>query len=195
MIGPLFRWLMGLYDLCWRRVHRVEPVDALVSLSYQTYRGPTRVIGSRSVIREGDLVAHLHFNRQCLFGQRSGPTDSRLAFHFARLLFASLGQLAQRVEAGEEPLSRVQALHGVTWFRPHGQRLGFSVERLPDTFLNRMRRLHFRLFLRAFFPDLERQAADLHPHAFWLPRDQLVQRFRPGQALPRAADSANEISS
>lgn len=193
MIGSLFGWLMGVYDLCWRRLHKVEPVDALVSLSYETYRGPPRVIGSGTVIRDGDLIAHLHFNRQCLYGEGSGPTGARLAFHFVRLLFASLGHLAQRIEAGQEPLSRVQALYGVTWFRPHGQKLGFSVERLPGTFLNRMRRLHFRLFLQAFFPDLACQA-DLHPHAFWLPRDQLLQHFRPGQALPRVLGSANEIS-
>lgn len=185
MIRQIFGRLMGVYDLCWRGLHRVMPVDELVSLSFETYQGPPRVIGSRNVIREGDLIAHLHFNRRCLYDERSGDRSSRLAFRFARLLFASLGQLAQRVEAGDEPLSRVQAFYGVTWFRPHGQKLGFSVERLPESFLNRMRRVHFRLFLQAFFPHLAPQAPDLHPHAFWLPQDQLLQHFRPGQALPR----------
>lgn len=170
-----FRLFMTLYDRLWRACHDLDAVDELICLSFETWQGPPRLLGGRTWLRAGDVVAHLHFNRDCLCDPRL--SRQRKPFAFARLLFCSLGHIAERIEAGDPELTRIRMFYGITWFRPHGQRLGFMVERLPDSFLTRLRILHFRLFLYAFFPAQAERHSDLHPHAFWLSREDLLKNF------------------
>lgn len=172
------RRLVRGYDRLWRRLHGVRRIDALLSLSVEPYRGRPRALPAGVRLQHGDRLGILHFNHACLLDAQAGDNANlRSALHFRRQLFASLRRLAQR--AAEDPdIGRIEAYYGVSWFRPHGERLGFTVQRLPEGVRTRLHTLHFRMLLWAFFPTLaEREAGRLHPHAFWLTRQTLVANF------------------
>jgi hypothetical protein len=174
MINKIIYRVMCAYDSLWRRVHRVEKIDELISISLEKYSGERRDLPDGSSILPGDCLAILHFNREC-FAKIQNP--ARSALRFRRLLVASLVSLSARMKT-DERLRNVKALYGVTWFPPHGEKVGFIIERLPDSFRNRMRQFYFRLLLKVFFPALAaRENNRLQPHAFWLTRQSLYQYF------------------
>lgn len=174
----VLRRLVHAYDRLWRRLHRVRRIDALLSLSVEPYRGRPRSLPAGIHLEHGACLGILHFNHTSFADTgRSDAGNPRAALQFRRQLFRSLRQLAQRAQQ-EPALGRIEVFYGVTWFRPHGERVGFVVQRLPDGPRTRLRRLHFRILLRAFFPGLaERERGRLHPHAFWLTRQALVANF------------------
>lgn len=178
MASSIFYRVMSCYDQLWRRFHQVEKVDELVSLSYEPYQGKRRQLNDGTLLEPGDPLAILHFNREC-FAQEdnSARASLRAALRFRRLLFASFEHLAARLETNEK-LRDVKAFYGVTWFPPHGEKVGFIIERLPDSLRNRFRRFYFRLLLKAFFPALAvRENERLQPHGFWLTRNHLLNSF------------------
>lgn len=181
-LGTLFR----CYDALWRRCHGVRPVDDLISVSTARYRGAQRRLPDGVAIARGDRLGILHFNHG---GVGDGDTRGtlRAALRFRRRILRSLARLEGYLQNDPE-LREVKAVYGLTWMRPHGEQLGFVVDRLPEGLLTRLRRCHFRLLLHAFFPTLaHRESERLHPHAFWLSRRQLRQRFGPA---PAGADHA-----
>lgn len=178
MVNTMFYRAMCYYDQLWRRVHKVEKIDELISLSYEHYAGERRQLNDGTWIETGDQLAILHFNRECFANDDTSTRASvRAALRFRRLLLASFAHLAVRMQT-DEKLHKVKALYGVTWFPPHGEKVGFMIERLPDSLRNRLRKLYFRLLLKAFFPALAVRENDrLQPHGFWLTRQQLLNYF------------------
>lgn len=173
-----FQWLFERYDRLWRRLHGVRQIDALLSLSIGKYRGPPRTLPGGVHLEKGDCLGNLHFNHE-FFADPTDGTGANMngALRFRRQLYRSLMYLARRM-ADEPELDRVKVFHGVNWFPPHGEKAGFVVERLPDGFRTRLLMLHFRLYLKAFFPTLaSRQQGSLHPHAYWLTRKELFANF------------------
>lgn len=182
----LFRWLFGWYDRLWRRAHGVRQLDVLLSLSVGEYHGPPRTLPGGVFLRKGDCLGHLHFNHE-FFADPADDANANTdgALRFRRQLVRSLVYLARRM-AEEPELDRVKAFYGVNWFRPHGRKAGFVVERLPDGLRTRLRMLHFRLYLKAFFPKLaSQQQRRLHPHAYWLTREELLAHFGPSRDAGR----------
>jgi hypothetical protein len=173
-----FRWCFRCFDNIWRRWHRVRRIDSLLSLSLEPWKADDKCLPNGVVIRRGDLLGILHFNHGAFInrGERDG-TGIRRALDFRSKLFASLRQLAARVQS-EPEFSAIVAFHGITWFRAHGEKVGFVIEPLPDHWRTRLRALHFRLLLRAFFPALaRREGKRLHPHGFWMTRQELITNF------------------
>lgn len=168
---------MCWYDAHWRRRHGVEIMDELISLSFEKFSGERRAMNDGTWIEPGDELAILHFNRECFTAAGSSSRDSaRSALQFRRLLIASLTRLAARME--EDKFKSVKALHGVSWLPPHGEKIGFMVQRLPDSLLNRIRKIYFGLLLKAFFPALAaRTSHQIQPHAYWLTRKNLCNHF------------------
>jgi hypothetical protein len=178
MSVSVFYRIMGLYDSLWRRWHGVEKMDELVSLSYENYQGERRLMNDDTWLEPGDRLAILHFNHECFSTPSTNPREyARAALRFRRLLVKSFTQLAARFES-EAKFNEIKALHGVTWIAPHGEKVGFMIERLPDSWLNRGRQFYFRLLLKTFFPALAaRENTRLQPHAFWLTRNNLLDYF------------------
>lgn len=178
MNATLFYRLMCHYDQLWRRWHKVEKIDQLISLSYEGYTGTRRVMNDGTWIEPGDLLAILHFNRECFTEAGTSAREyTRSALRFRKLLIESFTNLSTRLNSCEN-LAEVKAFYGVSWLPPHGEKVGFMIERLPDSLLNRVRKFYFRLLLKAFFPVLAaRENNRLQPHAFWLTRQNLLNHF------------------
>lgn len=183
-----FYRVMSWYDGYWRRKHQVEKFDELLSFSFENYSGEPRVMNDGSRVEPGDRLAILHFNRECFMNSSGKPQDYiRNALRFRKLILSSLKRLANELEANEK-FGRVKAFHGVSWLPPHGEKLGFVIERLPDSARNRARSFYFKLMISAFFPHIaasEKQR--IQPHAYWLTRGNLLKNFAP--------EPANELAS
>src|SRR5690606_25111803 len=99
------------------------------------------------------------------------------------------GQLSQRIQT--DPMLRdVKALYGVSWLPPHGEKVGFEIERIPDSLLNNVRKFYFRVLLKTFFPVLAaRENNRLQPHAYWLTRQNLIRHFSRDNSSDESASS------
>ena len=177
MADSMFYRFMSWYDERWRRKHSVEKIDELISVSYEPYAGERKLMNDGTWIEPGDKLAILHFNRECFSQGGTGARDyARSALRFRRLITASLAHISQRMN--DEKFKDVKALHGVSWLPPHGEKLGFMIERLPESWLNRVRKFYFRVLLKAFFPTLAaRENNRLHPHAYWMTRNNLSKHL------------------
>ena len=178
MGSGLFYRCMCWYDAWWRRQHKVEKFDELISFSFEKFSGERRIMNDGTWIEPGDALAILHFNRECFSGAAHQTRDyMRNALRFRKLILSSLAQLAKDINAHEK-LVQVKAFHGVSWLPPHGEKFGFLIEQLPDSALNRARKYYFRLLLKAFFPQVaERESNRIQPHAYWLTRNNLLKHF------------------
>ncbi len=178
MFKRLFYRLMCLYDDLWRRIFRVEKIDELLGLSLKAHSGEARTMNDGTRIEPGDCLAIIHFNREGFIQTGTNPRDyARAALRFRRLLTASLKQLAWRFQH-DDRYRQVKALYGMSWLPPHGEKVGFMIERVPDSRLNRLRKAYFRLLLQVFFPSLAaRENHRLEAHEYWLTRYQLIKNF------------------
>lgn len=140
-------------------------------------------------IEPGDYLAILHFNRECFTLSSGDPRHAiRNALRFRRLLLASFTRLAKAIDDNEK-FRGVKAFHGVSWLPPHGEKLGFVIERLPNSAINLVRKVYFTILLRVFFPHLTTQENNrIQPHAYWLTRNNLLKYFA-------MESSANEFHS
>jgi len=172
-----YQW-MCWYDAYWRRQHGVERFDELLSFSFEKYRGERRLMHDLSWIETGDWLAILHFNRECFSGGTVKKSDNiRSALRFRKLLLSSLRRLANDIPTNPK-FERVKAIHGVSWLPPHGEKLGFLIERLPDSALNQLRKVYFSVLLKTFFPHLVGAKKNrIQPHGYWLTRQSLLKNF------------------
>jgi hypothetical protein len=171
---------MCWYDAWWRRRHGVEKFDELLSFSFEKYAGERRMLNDGTWVEPGDWLAILHFNRECFMNSTTNPKEYlRNALRFRKLILSSFGQLALDINTNEK-FFMVKAFHGVSWLPPHGEKLGFLIERLPDSMLNRIRTFYFKILLKTFFPHLAAAEKNrIQPHAYWLTRKSLLKNFTP----------------
>src|SRR5690606_36538578 len=122
MSTGLFYRCMSWYDSWWRRRHRVEKFDELISFSFENFSGERRVLNDGTCIEPGDALAIMHFNRECF--SSASRVYMRNALRFRKLILASLSKLADDFHQHEQ-LKRVKAFHGISWLPPHGEKCGF----------------------------------------------------------------------
>ncbi len=178
LLNRLFRWI----DLAYCRLHGLRPVGPLLYIQPQSYDGPPRRLQDATVIEPGDPVAVLHFNNSGLQQAQQARNSRHGGFVFARLLVSALQSLAEQVRK-DPALQQLAGFHGVTWIPPHGARIGFEAQPLPDSWRTRLQGLYFRILLYAFSPATARRVGGrLQPHVFWLSRQQLLEHFADGKA-------------
>jgi hypothetical protein len=176
-VNAFFRFM----ELAYRQLYRLRPIGPLLYIQPSTYRGPERELGN-TLLRPGDPVGVIHFNNQALEQAQAASNGRHGGFVFARLLIQALQMLAERVQQDPE-LERVAGFHGITWIPPHGRKIGFFAEPLPDTWRTRWLALYFRMLLFAFNPKTsDAIGATLKPYEWWMSRDDLLQNFGGGKS-------------
>jgi hypothetical protein len=169
---------MCWYDAYWRRKNNVQKFDELLSFSFEKFSGERRVMSDGTRIEPGDCLAIIHFNRECFASSSNNlRQNTRNALRFRRLILSSFKQLAKDINENEKFIG-VKAFHGVSWIPPHGEKLGFVIERVPDSALNFIRKIYLTVLLKTFFPNLvARDNNPVEPHAYWLTRHTLIKNF------------------
>lgn len=174
----VFYRFLSWYDAYWRRKHGVEKFDDLLSFSFDTFSGPARQMNDGTWIEPGDRLAIIHFNRDCFSNPTNDPKqNARNALRFRRLILSSFKQLAKEINDNKKFVD-IKAFHGISWLPPHGEKLGFVIEKVPDTLINSIRKFYFTVLLKTFFPHLALQETHrIEPHAYWLTRTTLLKNF------------------
>lgn len=165
-----------LEERVYHRVYRLRAMGDLIHLGLASYHGPARILADRTRINPGDRLGILHFDNQRLADIEQHPGSPRhRAFVFLRMLRDSLTVLAHHARA-EPEIERLAVFRGVTWMPSRGRHLGFETEPLPSGLHSRWLKLHFRIILRAFYPETASERAQ-QPYIYWLTRRQLLARF------------------
>jgi hypothetical protein len=180
----MFSRFLCAYDSWWRRQHGVKKFDELLSFSFEKYSGNAHSFADGSQILAGDHLAIIHFNRDCFDSPPDNPKqNANNAWRFRRLLLASFKKLANEMVINQE-FSRVKAFYGVSWLPPHGEQLGFEIEKIPGSIVNSIRTFYFGVLLKHFFPQVYRKNSKrIEPYGYWLSRKTLLKKFSPERKI------------
>jgi hypothetical protein len=165
-----------LYEACYRSLHRLQPVDEFLYLKKSRYSGEMRIFADGTVLHDGNIIGIIHFNNSYLARVHADTAGKgrQAAFVFGYAMLESMRKLAIRLQE-DLALRELSVISGITWFKPHGSKVGFEIEALPDGRYKRLLKRHFRLLLYAMFPHLvKRESARLEPHRFWLTKNRLI---------------------
>jgi hypothetical protein len=174
-VRRLVRLGLRAVDAIYHRWHRLQPVGPLLFIGREQYRGPARCFPDGTELQPGDLLGQIHFNNARIAAIEAA-TPGAIGLSFARLLFASLRALAQRIEADHRFVA-VKAFRGVGWLR-HGEQIGFIHEPFPDGRRKRYISWHIGLLVWAYAPAGGTAiAARPQPMITWLTRGALLRRF------------------
>lgn len=164
------------YDRAYRRWHKLDPVDDFLLVKKDSYQGAPQVFRDGTRLTAGDTILTLHFNNEFmtrLHGKHGQMSSRRVAWSFGKALIGSMKRLHKYLEA-QSAKDEVKAITGVTWFKTHGDTVGFESHPLPAGWRRQLLHWHFRLLLLALFPQLQaHHNRQLTPHQFWLTPEQL----------------------
>jgi len=163
------------YEAGYRFLHRLYPVDNFLYLKISRYRGKFRIFADGTTLHDGDLIGIIHVNNHYLTEVYAAGSGRRAAYAFGYALLESMRNLALELERNPS-FHKLRVISGVTWFKTHGNKIGFESEPLPEGRRKRLLTKHFRLLLYAMFPHLaKREGGRLEPHRFWLTRNRLIE--------------------
>jgi hypothetical protein len=141
------------------------------------YRGGARQFPDATTLNPSDPIGELHFNNACIAMLGDGSRQTA-GVRFARLFRQSLRELALQAQSARE-LRDVQVFHGITWFKPHGRKVGFVSEPAQPGLQRRWQAIYFRLLAWGFAPNTKRRKIDFAPRQFWITRGELLRHFGP----------------
>ena len=172
----LLRQLFLTTDRLYQNFHHLRSIDNMVLIKPVNYHGPTIQFKNGGDLRHGNRIVQLHFDNKYLaelYDAYPEKSSQFFALHFKAAIIRSLRSLATLI-ISDRDLHDIAAVTGITWFRPHGTKLGFEAYPLARGIRNRLLTLHFRWLLSALCPRLARRESHrLMPHQFWLTRSQL----------------------
>jgi hypothetical protein len=176
-------------DEAYRRHFELAPVGPLLYVGLERHEGAPCALHDGTRLEPGAWIGRLHFNNARAAAVEA-DTRPQAGIRFGRLLRESFAELAERAR-GDTPLGKVEVFEGITWFRAHGDAVGFHAEPLPHGPRRWLLGAHFRLLIWAFAP-VARGAAllEVAPHRFRITRDALIASFgtrRRGPRVDRAA--------
>lgn len=168
------------YEAGYHKWHGLVPVDEFLTVKKTLHRGRPRQLRDGTRIEPGDALLTLHFNNRFLARvqrERGLRSPRQAVMIFGRAIVRSLRRL--HVMLRDDPgYADVVAIQGTTWFRTHGDSIGFESRPLPRSWRKTLLRWHFRLLLKILFPHLAaRENGRLEPHEFWLSARQLANRI------------------
>ena len=164
------------YDRAYCRWHKLEPVGEFLQVKKEHYQGEPQVLRDGTQVTAGDPILALHFNNDYMAQLHAGnakASSRRVVWLFGKALISSMTQLHEDLQTHYAPYE-IKAITGVTWFKTHGDIVGFESYPMPPSWRSRLLHWQFRLLLLALFPQLKaHRNSELVPHRFWLTPEQL----------------------
>ena len=168
------------YDRAYRSWHKLEPVDDFLQVKKQSYQGENQVFRDGTQVVSGDTILVLHFNNDFmahLHRNHKKVSSRRVAWAFGKALISSMTKLNEDLQT-QYASDDIKVITGVTWFKTHGDKVGFESHPLPAGWRRWLLHWQFRLLLLALFPQLQaHRNRELMPHQFWLTPGQLRDAF------------------
>jgi hypothetical protein len=167
-------------------VGRIRPLKAddsgIIRFSLHRYKGPTRVLDDGSEVRIGDTLIELHMNNDWFKRRRElNLSISKSTWEIINCFEEDLRFLAQQVVDGK--FEGVAALRGVTFLHTGAKRLGFQVDKLPDSLWKKGTRFYMAGLMRIHnlrtddTPRRRGRPAELKE--IWLSKAGLLSRYGP----------------
>ena len=128
--------LWPVVDRLLRSTYHIKPLKAdssgIICFDLRRYKGPIRVLNDGSKVRTGDTILELHLNNAWFKRRRKlNLRASQSPREFLGCFAQDLHFLAQQITSGM--FGNITALHGSTLLDVAARRLGFQVDKLPDS--------------------------------------------------------------
>ncbi|OPG16734.1 hypothetical protein B2M26_05065 [Ferroacidibacillus organovorans] len=178
LIHPLWRVWEKLFD----RLYSVYPMSRMFRLSLVSWRlGPRPEAG----LIDGVKVVEIHLQNLAVQElQRVKPVE-RMAIRGLREVRDSLHDVALAL-LYDKRFQEGQAIFGMTMIHRGMENLGFHVEDIPDTLLNRWIKFLLSLIMSLYHPEGRKRFTHgleaMHPRLMWMSREELITRYGPGAA-------------
>jgi len=170
--NSMFRWYDGVYH----KFHRLYDIDDFISVKKCRYNGKPKTLADGTELKKGDDYLALHFNNGFLAAiqsQHGLNSRRRVALAFGTAIVGSMQTLYNELQQNPD-FKAIDVITGITWFKTHGEKIGFEAHPMPEGPRKAFLRLHFKILLWSLFPQLAaRENKRLDPHQFWLTRQQL----------------------
>ena len=184
---PLFVLLLWpVVDRLLRSIYHIKPLkvdgSGIICFDLRRYKGPIRVLNDGSEVKTGDTIIELHLNNAWFKRRRRlNLRASQSPWEFLGCFAQDLHFLAQQITSGM--FGNVTALHGSTLLDVAARRLGFQVDRLPDSLWKKGGRFYMAGLMRVYHlrgdkvSGLRQKPWELKE--VWLSRAALLTRYGP----------------
>lgn len=176
LLRGLFRRILRIVDVIYHWRHGSEAVGPMLLVNASVHDGPDKQFADGTLVRQGDVIGAIHFDNRVTANIASRSTHAA-AIEFRRLLVDSLAALARK-SADSPGYARYPVYCGITWIPPHGARLGFETEPLPDSGRKRFLTRFFRFLLWTVTPAEDTRASmRFEPIVFWMTKKSLLSLY------------------
>lgn len=178
--------LWPVVDRLLRTIYHIKPLKAdgsgIICFDVRRYKGPSRILNDGSEVRTGDTIIELHLNNTWFKGRRKlNLKASQSPREFLSCFAQDLRFLAQQIISGM--FGNITALHGSTLLDVAARRLGFQVDKLPDSFWKKSGRFYMAGLMHAYHlrggkvAGLREKSWELKE--VWLSRAALLTKYGP----------------
>ena len=178
--------LWPVVDRLLRSIYHIKPLKAdssgIICFDLRRYKGPIRVLNDGSKVRTGDTILELHLNNAWFKRRRKlNLRASQSPREFLGCFAQDLHFLAQQITSGM--FGNITALHGSTLLDVAARRLGFQVDKLPDSLWKKGGRFYMAGLMQVYHlrgdkvPRLREKPWELKE--VWLSRAALLTRYGP----------------
>jgi peptidoglycan-N-acetylglucosamine deacetylase len=178
--------LWPVMDRLLRAIYRIRPLrgddSSIIRYKLRRYKGAATVLNDGSSIKTGDTIIELHLNNDWFRRRRKlNLKVSQSPREFLSCFAQDLRFLARQLNDG--PLGSVTALHGSTILDVAARRLGFQVDKLPDSLWNKGARFYMSGLMQVYHlrggEALELKEKTWELREIWLSRATLMARYGP----------------
>jgi hypothetical protein len=178
--------LWPVVDRLLRSIYHIKPLKAdssgIICFDLRRYKGPIRVLNDGSKVRTGDTILELHLNNAWFKRRRKlNLRASQSPREFLGCFAQDLHFLAQQITSGM--FGNITALHGSTLLDVAARRLGFQVDKLPDSLWKKGGRFYMAGLMQVYHlrgdkvSRLREKPWELKE--VWLSRAALLTRYGP----------------
>jgi hypothetical protein len=178
--------LWPVVDRLLRSIYHIKPLKAdssgIICFDLRRYKGPIRVLNDGSKVRTGDTILELHLNNAWFKRRRKlNLRASQSPREFLGCFAQDLHFLAQQITIGM--FGNITALHGSTLLDVAARRLGFQVDKLPDSLWKKGGRFYMAGLMQVYHlrgdkvSRLREKPWELKE--VWLSRAALLTRYGP----------------
>ena len=178
--------LWPVVDRLLRSTYHIKPLKAdssgIICFDLRRYKGPIRVLNDGSKVRTGDTILELHLNNAWFKRRRKlNLRASQSPREFLGCFAQDLHFLAQQITSGM--FGNITALHGSTLLDVAARRLGFQVDKLPDSLWKKGGRFYMAGLMQVYHlrgdkvSRLREKPRELKE--VWLSRAALLTRYGP----------------
>jgi len=178
--------LWPVVDRLLRSTYHIKPLKAdssgIICFDLRRYKGPIRVLNDGSKVRTGDTIIELHLNNAWFKRRRKlNLRASQSPREFLGCFAQDLHFLAQQITSGM--FGNITALHGSTLLDVAARRLGFQVDKLPDSLWKKGGRFYMAGLMQVYHlrgdkvSRLREKPRELKE--VWLSRAALLTRYGP----------------